>query len=198
MRVFGLLAVTATVLGGCSAEDDGGEGSSFGGSYTTAMDSGDDMTGTGESGAEMGGEETTGDGGETTGTSTDTSTSTSTGDTDTGGFVPPSDESGGGGDGAYAPCPGGMCLNGESCLSGEGPNEGKSYCAEICSPAGNPANCPDPPDGDAMPICIDVNDGMGGGNTSYCALDCSGGETCPTGLSCVDETDANGAIKICL
>lgn len=195
MRILGLFAVGAAVLCSCVAKEDEDGTGSFGGSYGTTMDSGEGMLDTGES-------DTGTDGGETTGADTSTGTST-TGDTgttdtsDTGGFVPPSDESGGG-DGAYAPCPGGTCLDGEACLSGEGPNEGKSYCAQTCSPAGDPGNCPDAPDGDAMPICIDVNDGMGGGNTSYCALDCSGGETCPAGLSCVDETDANGAIEICL
>ena len=196
MRVFTLLATGALVICSCEAKEEGDGSGSFGGSYGTSLDEGG--MDTDESGTGTGDGETTDGGTDTTSTSTTGDTGSTTDTTDSGGFVPPSDESGGGGDGAYAPCPGGMCLNGEACLSGEGPNEGKSYCAETCSPAGNPANCPDAPDADAMPICIDVNDGMGGGNTSYCALDCSGGETCPAGLSCVDETDANGAIKICL
>lgn len=188
-----LMAAVGLVLA-CTVDDAGDDtGGSFGvGGPTTAMDAGDDMSDTGEDDSGTTGD--TGTTGTDTGTTSDTG-STSDSGSETGGFVPPNDDDGGG-DGAYAPCPGGMCPNGDACLQGEGPNEGKSYCAPLCN--GNPANCPDPPEGDAVPICIDVNDGMGGANTSYCALDCTGGKMCPAGQTCVNETDANGPIMICL
>jgi hypothetical protein len=178
---------------GCSVEDDG-DATTFatGGSTVTAEgDTGDGETTGGETGSGTGTESSQ------SGSTSDSGEESTSTESSTGGFVPPTDETEGGG-GAYAPCPGGSCMNGEACLQGEGPNEGKAYCAEVCSPAGDPTSCPDAPDGDAVPSCIDVNDGMGGANTSYCALDCTGGKTCPAGQSCVNETDANGPIQICL
>jgi hypothetical protein len=178
------------LLAACTVESGGDDATaSFGtGSQSTTMMTGDTLgdTGTDEDTG------TTSDTGTDSSTSSSDSSSTDSSDSeDTMAFVPSTDTTGGGG-GAYAPCNGGMCEGGEACLEGEGPNMGKSYCAANCNPPDNPDNCPDAPNGDATPMCISV---MG---TSYCALDCSGGESCPNGMSCVDETHDNGAIKICL
>lgn len=47
-------------------------------------------------------------------------------------------------------------------------------------------DCSPPQVGNATPICIDVMDQVMGTH-SVCALDCSGGSTCPPGLVCVPE-----------
>lgn len=47
-------------------------------------------------------------------------------------------------------------------------------------------DCSPPQVGTATPICIDVMDQVMGTH-SVCALDCSGGSTCPPGLVCVPE-----------
>jgi hypothetical protein len=182
--LLGLMGLSGTL--GCIVEPDTGE-SGYGGPSGASLDTDDTSGGTAETtGDGSGSESSTG----STGTGTESSSST-----DTGTFVPGDT---GGGDDPYPPCPDGMCPGGGTCLTGEGPNAGKSYCAPTCQPAGDPGTCPEPGDGDATPICITVTDMNGQNPTSYCALDCSGGQTCPAGKTCVDETDANGAIKICL
>jgi hypothetical protein len=183
---------------GAKDDDDGfvpGGGSSSG-SSGTGQGTGDG-SGTGDGGTGGG----TGDGGSDGGTGG----GSSGGDTGDGGsdagdggaFIAEEDQGGGGGGGAYEPCPDGNCTTG-TCLNGDPPNDNKSFCAPNCSPAGDPSGCPPPPSGDAPPMCIDVGDEQGGNVQSFCALDCSGGQTCPTGMTCVQDSDQNGPITICL
>ncbi|RMH00482.1 MAG: hypothetical protein D6705_00265 [Deltaproteobacteria bacterium] len=49
----------------------------------------------------------------------------------------------------------------------------------------NPAlDCDPSPGGTATPICVP------NGASSFCALDCSNGKTCPTGMTCYNVTVA--------
>ena len=68
------------------------------------------------------------------------------------------------------------CLADEACIQGAA----DGYCGETCEDA---TTCPIAVDGDAMPACGDID----GNEGSECYLDCSGGETCPTGMACVDD-----------
>lgn len=65
-------------------------------------------------------------------------------------------------------------------------------CIGRCEPAGNAASCDASPGGTAEPRCLTV--GVG----SYCALDCSGGRTCPAGMICLSDEDDVGPIEICI
>lgn len=47
-------------------------------------------------------------------------------------------------------------------------------------------DCVPTPGGTALPACIPVN--LDGAETNGCALDCSGGATCPTGMTCQSLT----------
>lgn len=59
------------------------------------------------------------------------------------------------------------------------------YCS--VTPCGNaPQDCGQPPAGTASPICLDIMD-QAAQLHSVCGLDCSGGATCPPGLTCVAE-----------
>ncbi len=64
------------------------------------------------------------------------------------------------------------------------------FCSETT--CNNPAvDCDPSPGGTAPPACLDVNvDGMA---DTACVLDCTGGATCPTGMTCYNL----GAISIC-
>lgn len=85
----------------------------------------------------------------------------------------------------YASCvPVDQCVAGEVCYSADA--NGGSVTVNVCSAPDCPsaAACPlAPASGNAVPACGDV----GGGNDT-CYLDCSGGETCPTGMLCADGT----------
>jgi len=67
-----------------------------------------------------------------------------------------------------------------------GPDNG--YCFVRCA---SPVDCPATPGGDAPVTCaVDL-----GASTidKICALDCAGGQTCPTGMTCTQIGDAKGA-----
>ena len=75
-----------------------------------------------------------------------------------------------------------MCGGDDQCvinpLPGEGP--GLQWCGAPCDPDGAGDECPDPPlNSETSKTCFDLHDGTGA-----CALDCSGGFACPTGMSC--------------
>ncbi len=115
----------------------------------------------------------------TTGTTTNTVTSTdTTGTTNatmgmtTGPICPPVPPDGGG----YDPCPG-LCGGGGQCF-----NDGSTYavCTRGCFMA---CDCWEAPGGDAPVSCSD--DLLM--TTSVCVLDCSGGQTCPSGMFCVPD-----------
>jgi hypothetical protein len=63
----------------------------------------------------------------------------------------------------------------------------------FCSttPCTDAAACVASPGGTALPICAEVMVGMG--MSTACALDCSGGKTCPGGMICA----ALGAAMVC-
>ena len=85
----------------------------------------------------------------------------------------------------YASCvPVDQCVADETCYSADA--NGGSVTVNVCSSPNCPSvdACPlAPASGDAVPACGDI----GGGNDT-CYLDCSGGETCPTGMLCADAT----------
>lgn len=88
------------------------------------------------------------------------------------------------------------CIAGSGCtddlicmLNGDGDD---GVCTSLCNPAGDGMSCGASPGGTATPGCLNV------GNSSICALDCSGGKTCPSGMLCLADTDDDGPIEICL
>jgi hypothetical protein len=76
------------------------------------------------------------------------------------------------------------------CLTNEQLNDG--YCTLECNGSDDPSNCDMPPGGTAVTGCIVVS------NLNLCALDCSGGKSCPGGMVCTMETDQNGPIEVCM
>lgn len=77
--------------------------------------------------------------------------------------------------------PGGVCLEGEICVS----DEAGAVATAVCAQTG----CTDPttdcrvvpPGGDALAACAEIDDTSAG---EECVVDCSGAETCPTGMVC--------------
>lgn len=73
-----------------------------------------------------------------------------------------------------AQCEGGICISdnpGDPSFGG---------CNPPCTAVGD---CPPAPSGDAPPACVDITGDM----NNECILDCSGGETCPDGMVCIDQ-----------
>lgn len=69
------------------------------------------------------------------------------------------------------------CLETETCFT----DDTGSICSGTCT---MPADCPPAPaSGDAPVACADV-----GAGAAQCYLDCSGGQTCPDGAVCVDNS----------
>jgi hypothetical protein len=52
--------------------------------------------------------------------------------------------------------------------------------------------CPEPPSGDAVATCWSWNQPT---DTGACLLDCGNGETCPSGMECVDNLEAG--MRVC-
>jgi hypothetical protein len=126
--------------------------------------------------------------------------SAAVGESSSEGGMPSGDESSSGGDesssddGAGEPPPADLwtpCQTDTDCLSGAcvvlsvgGEIQGGFCSNPDCS---NPiADCSPPPAGNATPICLDLMDQVMNVH-SLCALDCSGGATCPPGLVCMPE-----------
>lgn len=106
-------------------------------------------------------------------------------------------------------CPDGMfCFMGAICFWGDEPagvppygdcvNDGGAQCEGGICISDNPADptfggcnppcmavgdCPPAPSGDAPPACVDITGDM----NNECILDCSGGETCPDGMVCIED-----------
>jgi hypothetical protein len=81
----------------------------------------------------------------------------------------------------YAACgaPGSVCpLTDFGCIVDDGMAPTQGACMPACM---IDADCPSPASGTANPVCLDVNMDLA---NDACLLDCSGGETCPTGMSC--------------
>jgi hypothetical protein len=92
--------------------------------------------------------------------------------------------------------PYGDCVNAtQTCLEGICfPGEGWGWCTNIeCADA---SECPDAPEGTAVPACEDLLQDKMKNPISSCFLDCSDGATCPTGMVC-DETTF-GDLSICI
>lgn len=80
----------------------------------------------------------------------------------------------GAGDPLYPPCSLECYLEGQFCyppLSFD-----FAFCTHSCK---NPGDCEQPDSGEAIAECIPVGNGI-------CALDCSGGHTCPDGMICYE------------
>lgn len=115
-------------------------------------------------------------------------------DTDSG-----SDDSSGGGlptqqpdDGMYSQCGSVVdCIGLTTCLTaidtGGQPIDAFCTAGACTSPL---AQCDPTPGGTAVPICLEVD--SGGVMDTVCALDCSQGQACPTGMNC--RTLAGGSI----
>ena len=65
-------------------------------------------------------------------------------------------------------------------------------CTSFCNPAGDGTSCGASPGVTAEPSCLNVS------TNSICALDCSGGKTCPAGMLCLSDVDDDGPIEICM
>jgi len=73
-----------------------------------------------------------------------------------------------------------MCSGEEECIATDGTMEGiepTGWCAAHCN---EDSDCPAPDDGTAVPRC-EYN-----GAALECMLLCTDGETCPTGMSCLE------------
>lgn len=198
MRRLAHAAVAASLVGAaaCGEPQDPERGDPYAGPYdptraeglsATATDSeGDDAAdasgGTGESGS----------GDDTAATSTD-------GDSGSAGTFLPLDDGGDaeGGqapqpvDGWWSPClSAAHCDPGLLCLGTDDMTDG--VCTAQCVPYGNAESCAPSPGGTAETTCLTV----GGG--SVCALDCSGGRSCPAGMHCLADHDDLGPIAICM
>lgn len=77
--------------------------------------------------------------------------------------------------------PAAVCREGEVCVSDDTVDPNTAVCAQTgCT---DPAtDClVAPPGGDAQVACAEIDDSSDG---EECVIDCSGGETCPTGMAC--------------
>lgn len=93
-------------------------------------------------------------------------------------------------DGPWSECSGASCDPGYACIE---PMQGAGgVCTVGCVAAGDASACPAAPGEIVAPVCITVQ------GTPLCALDCSGGLQCPSGSTCVIDSDDNGAIAVCL
>jgi hypothetical protein len=81
-------------------------------------------------------------------------------------------------DGMYSHCTDVMdCFSQNTCVVVE---PGDGFCSTY--PCADAASCDASPGGTAAPICAEVT--VPTGMSTACALDCSGGETCPGGMIC--------------
>jgi hypothetical protein len=176
------LVLSAVLVSGCPS-DDGGGGSTVGGSGSSGG-------GTTEAGttASTGGGTDAGSGDATAGSST-SSAGTGTADgTSTAGDDPPPPEGSSGsetggsspGEGEiYGPCAGGMCMDAEAYCFVAG--DGQTMCLPSCD--GTSPSCPAaPPDNGSLVECIEVPSGA----APHCMLNCMDGAACPEGTTCID------------
>lgn len=120
---------------------------------------------------------------ETTGEPVD-ETSSSTGEAQEGdpGTLP--------GSGPWSACVDTSCGPGYGCL--QATMGGGGVCTVGCIAPGDASACPAAPGDIVAPICILAQ------GQPVCALDCTGGLTCPSGSTCSVETDDLGSIEVCL
>jgi hypothetical protein len=188
--------VGALVVAACSVGEGSENASSFGSATVpgttvpvSASDSGtatdiedDDGSASGESAASSGGGASTSDGSTSAVGSSGSPTSTDpTTDPTTGMGTGQQPEMG-----MYSPCMmAAECVGLTYCATVTDAMGGMSgYCTNLCeTPA---ADCDPTPGGTAEPICFPF--GEDGGDPMLCALDCSGGQTCPTPMMCYPLT----------
>lgn len=138
------------------------------------------------------GDESTSDAPQSTGlveTSTGAGESTETGDPSTTTGAPPTQQPD---EGMYSPCLSPLdCIGLTTCLTATDtsnqPIDAFCTAGSCTSPL---AQCDATPGGTAVPICLPIQ--LGDTMDEVCALDCSAGQTCPTGMEC--RTLAAGAI----
>lgn len=95
-------------------------------------------------------------------------------------------------DGMYAACSASaQCEPLDFCVF---PSDEDGYCTDICSTPDDPSRCDASPGGDASTSCLDI--GLASGNR-VCALDCSGGASCPGGMRCEAIDTNDGERRIC-
>ncbi|MBX7079326.1 MAG: hypothetical protein K1X88_09090 [Nannocystaceae bacterium] len=172
-----------------SVGDDASSSSSSDGGVAEPMDGGTPADTDGPTLPKPGGSE-----GETDASTSDDATTGD--DASTSGAPPPVDEPDSAGadagvrpdSGPWSSCADGVCAPGLGCLQGESAG---ATCTAACV-GFDPGGCPPPPGEVVTTICIAVA-GQG-----VCALDCSGGLSCPAGMQCVLDHDDDGPIEVCL
>lgn len=185
------LVVSGCGDGGSDATSSDGSSGAAGTGATSGSTASDDVpatpsttdlsTGTGTGIASGGADDSTGDA-SASGASSETGVGPGTTGTGTGtaSDAESSSSGGGGGLGPYGDCVGAMlpCPEGSFCLL----VPGSGVCTpEDCTQA---ADCPEPPPGGDAPVtCLDANND----DVDDCRIDCSNGETCPTGMECFSD-----------
>jgi len=90
-------------------------------------------------------------------------------------------------DGLYSACESAVeCFGATVCVLVMG---SLGYCSNNCT---IPSDCGPPPAGTATQACVAAS--VGGADMMVCALDCSGGATCPGGMECLPL----GATMVCV
>ncbi len=186
------VSALALILAACSGDDGGAtsDGVSSDASTTQDMTQGSTSSTGGSSGS----------GGDASSSGSAGATSSSTGDATTGDAT--AGTTGGGAEDPNYPSPGDVGCAGETAPI---MLPGGAVCAPFCDGPGGA--CPAPADGDAMPVCAPFENGgsmapcggdgeCAGSEVCWdgscievafwaCNIDCSGGETCPSGMSCI-------------
>jgi hypothetical protein len=95
-------------------------------------------------------------------------------------------------DGMYAACGASAeCEPLDFCVF---PADEQGYCTDLCLAPDDPSNCDPSPGGGAAESCLDI--GIPGG-ARVCALDCSGGKSCPGGMRCEGIETDDGERRVC-
>lgn len=136
-----------------------------------------------EGGPDSGPAQESSDGGPITTMTTDPSTDD--------GMPPPPDV------GPWEACDLAACEAGNDCIELTGLRSNPPYCSPQCT---TDADCPAPPDGDALPVCALSADGAT--DPTNCALLCEYDGlpygTCPAGMACTDVPDQTTPVSICM
>ncbi len=170
------LSLVAAIVGGCTVDSEDGATSLADPTYaattatTASTTAATTMTTGGSASSTSDGEDSSSGGG--SGDATSGAPGSSEGDAETGGGTgQPSD-------GPYSPCEtAAMCFGLTACVV---PMPGLGFCSEQCM---IPGDCGPSPGGSAQPACVMAT--VNAVAMQVCALDCSGGKTCPTGMECV-------------
>lgn len=171
-------------VGACTVDSEDGATSLGGGTVpgtTVGTTVGTTMTATSVGTGAASGD--TGDGSESSGSGSGSATTTPSDDA-TGNDSGPDEQPA---DGPYSACVSAVeCFGTTACVLVMG-NLG--FCTNNCT---IPGDCGPSPAGTATPACVTAP--VGGTDMQVCALDCSGGKTCPGGMECL----ALGASMVCV